>query len=88
MPDAGCRMQDVRAGHTAGRGGRRAARESRRVLVLFSGAYPYARPDGLGTFLTKNGFDVTLWSTTTSATGGGSNTTFFATPFSTSSLTE
>ena len=39
-------------------GRRRASRGSRAVLVLFSGAY--ARPDGLGAFLTKNGFDVTL----------------------------
>ena len=66
-------------------GRRRAARESRRVLVLFSGAY--ARPDGLGTFLTKNGFDVTLVDND-AHDGGGDNTTFFVTPFSTSSLTE
>ena len=50
-------------------GRRRSARESRRVLVLFSGAY--ARPDGLGTFLTKNGFDVTLVDNDAHDGGGG-----------------
>jgi len=58
-PDAPAPQSIAQAFASAVRPALGAARDSRRVLLLFSG--PYRRPDGLAAFLRQRGLDVVLF---------------------------